>query len=365
MILGLFALALAADCTAPIGIQAPASLIEAEARYAELAATGGWSALPDGSVLEPGTSDDQVAMLRRRLAREGYRVEGEAAPDEYYDDRLAEAVRRFQELHGLRRDGVVGPATRRELNVSAEARLSQLRATLAQAGDLPFNVGSRALVVNIPAFTLDVIDSGQVLFSLRVIVGRRSWPTPVVQTTATELVFAPAWRIPRSIAVTEVLPAIRRNPEYLARNQILVYDGTGAALLDPTRIDWARVTARTFRYSLVQAPGPLNPLGRVKLALRSGYGVHLHDTPARSLFSRSARALSHGCIRVEQPEKLVEFLLPGWSPDSVSRAMSGGSEVTVALPAPIEVNLVYRTVWIEGDGLVAFRDDLYRRARAK
>jgi murein L,D-transpeptidase YcbB/YkuD len=183
----------------------------------------------------------------------------------------------------------------------------------------------------------------------------------VVQTTATELVFAPAWRIPRSIAVTEVLPAIRRDPEYLTRNQIQVFDRAGGTMLDPATIDWARVTAHTFRYSLVQAPGPLNPLGRVKLALNSGFGVHLHDTPARSLFSRSARALSHGCIRVEHPERLVEFLLPGWSSDSVARAMSGGSEVTVALPAPIAVRLVYRTVWVESDGLVAFRDDVYRR----
>ena len=361
MIPGLLVLAAAAHCSTPIGVQAPASLVEAAARYAELAATGGWSSLPDGTPLHPGTWDSRIAILRRRLAREAYQVDCSDGAAEYYDDRLVAAVRRFQELHGLTADGVVGRATRNELNVSAQARLWQLRANLTWADQLPTDAVRRALVVNIPAFTLDVIDSGRVLFSLRVIVGRRSWPTPVVQTTATELVFAPAWRIPRSIAVTEVLPAIRRDPEYLSRNQIRVYDRTGAVLLDPATIDWGRVTTRTFGYSLVQAPGLLNPLGRVKLALRSRYGVHLHDTPARSLFSRSARALSHGCIRVENPERLVEYLLPEWSSDSVAKAMSGGSEVTVALPAPVAVHLVYRTVWIEGDGLVAFRDDIYRR----
>jgi murein L,D-transpeptidase YcbB/YkuD len=271
-------------------------------------------------------------------------------------------VRRFQELHGLAVDGVVGRATRRELNVSAQARLSQLRANLTQAEEQSHDAGGRALVVNIPAFTLDVIDSGRVLFSLRVVVGRRDWPTPVVRTEATELVFAPAWRIPRSIAVTEVLPAARRDPEYLARNQIQVYDRAGGTRLDPATIDWARMTARSFSYSLVQEPGPLNPLGGVKLALDSPYGVHLHDTPARSVFLRPRRALSHGCIRVEHPEKLVGYLLPEWSPDSVARAMAGRIEVTVPLPAPIAVHLVYRTAWLEQDGLVAFREDLYRSA---
>lgn len=360
MILGLLALAVSAPPTPSSGMQAPAPLAEAEARYSELAATGGWSALPDGTPLEPGTSDARIAILRRRLAREGYQVDvGEGAAD-YFDDLLAAAVRRFQELHGLAVDGVVGRATRRELNVSVQARLSQVRANLSQAKEPTLDAVGRALVVNIPAFILDVIDSGRVLFSLRVVVGRRDWPTPIVRTEATELVFAPAWRIPRSIAVTEVLPAIRRDPEYLTRNQIRVYDGTGETLLDPATIDWTRTTARAFRYSLMQEPGPLNPLGRVKLALRTEYGVHLHDTPARSLFSQPRRALSHGCIRVEQPEKLVGYLLPEWPPDSVARAMARGTEVTVPLPAPIAVHLVYRTAWLEPDGMVAFRENLYR-----
>jgi len=359
VILGLLALAATATRAAPTGGQAPAPLVEAEARYAELTATGGWPVLPEGAALEPEGSDARIPILRRRLAREGYRVDRGQGPVEYYDERLAAAVRRFQELHGLLADGVVGRATRRELNVPAPVRLSQLRANLSRVETLPPGAGAPALVVNIPAFTLDVIDSGRVLFTLRVIVGRRDWPTPVVQTTATELVFAPAWRIPHSIAVTEVLSAVRRDPEYLTRNQIQVFDGTGGTLLDPTTIDWAHVTPRTFEYSLVQTPGPLNPLGRVKLTLNSSYGVHLHDTPARSLFLRSRRALSHGCIRVDLPERLVGYLLPAWSPDSVARAMAGLTEVTVPLPAPIAVHFVYRTAWLEPDGMVAFREDLY------
>jgi murein L,D-transpeptidase YcbB/YkuD len=361
VISGLFAVALAADST-PLAIPVPPALVEAERRYGALASSGGWPALPNGPPLEPGTLHDQVALLRRRLGREGYRVAAGTSPAEHYDDLLAQAVRRFQELHGLSPDGVVGPATRRQLNMSASARWSQLRAAVARSGDQPPAAAGRELVVNIPAFTLEVVDSGRVLFSLRVIVGRPSWPTPVVQTTARELVFAPAWRIPSSIATTEMLPAIRRDPEYLARHQIRVEDGTGRTIA-PATIDWARVTPHTFRYTLVQRPGPLNPLGRVKLVLRSRYGVHLHDTPARSHFSRPARALSHGCIRVEHPARLVAFLLPEWSPDSVDRAMSGQVDLTIGLDRPIAVRLVYRTVWVEGDGLVAFRPDIYRRDR--
>jgi murein L,D-transpeptidase YcbB/YkuD len=201
------------------------------------------------------------------------------------------------------------------------------------------------------------------MFSLRVIVGRRDWPTPVVSAVSGEVIFAPAWRIPRSIAVTEVLPAVQRNPGYFARNRIQVFDRAGGTALDPSTIDWAGVTGRSFSYSLVQEPGPLNPLGGVKLVLDTPYGVHLHDTPARSLFSRPRRALSHGCVRVEHPEKLVGYLFPDWSPDSVAAAMAGGTEVTVPLPTPIAVHLVYRTAWVEQDGMVAFRYDLYRRNR--
>ncbi len=360
MTLLLLALAAAAPSTAPTAVQAPAPLAEAEARYADLAATGGWPTLPDGTALEPGTSDGRIAVLRRRLAREAYAVEGgEGAPD-HYDDRLAAAVRRFQELHGLAADGVVGRATRTELNISAAARLRQLRANLKQITAEPPAAVERALIVNIPAFTLDVVDSGRVMFSLRVIVGRRDWPTPVVSALARELVFAPAWRIPRSIAVSEVLPALRRAPGYLARNRILVFGREGGTRLDPSTIDWAGVTARSFSYSLIQEPGPLNPLGGMKLVLDTPYGVHLHDTPARSLFERLRRALSHGCVRVEHPEKLVGYLFPDWSPDSVAAAMAGGTEVTVPLPAPIAVHLVYRTAWVEVDGMMAFREDLYR-----
>ncbi|HEX7023539.1 MAG TPA: L,D-transpeptidase family protein, partial [Gemmatimonadales bacterium] len=338
------------------------SLALAASRYALLAERGGWAAIPKDR-LARGAEGQPVLRLRSRLAVEGYPI---AAPDsgERFDPGLESLVRRFQELHGLAADGVVGPATRSALDVPAAARLGQIRANLARLRTGTPPPGGRYLVVNIPAFTLEVVDSGRVMFSLRVIVGRPDWPTPVLSAEAREIVFAPAWRIPRSIAVADVLPILKERPEYLDRNGIRVFaGGPGGPPVDPSSVDWASVTARSFSYWFIQDPGPLNPLGAVKLVLETPEGVHLHDTPARSLFERRRRTFSHGCIRMEHPERLVGYLFPGWSPDSVAAAMASRKETFVPLPAPIAVHLVYRTAWVEHDGMVAFREDPYRLDR--
>jgi murein L,D-transpeptidase YcbB/YkuD len=157
----------------------------------------------------------------------------------------------------------------------------------------------------------------------------------------TELVFRPVWRVPRSIATREILPRVRRDPEYLRR--------IGMRALPAGQ--------------LVQEPGPANPLGGVKFVMQTPYGVFLHDTPVRQLFARERRALSHGCIRIEHPEWLAAYLLPGWTEDSIRSAMATGRDRRVPVPDPLPVYLVYRTAWSEPDGVIAFREDIYRRDR--
>jgi murein L,D-transpeptidase YcbB/YkuD len=347
---------------------APASLAALERaaqEYAALAARGGWETLAPDQPLRPGDRGGAVTALRRRLAREGYPVPEVTAP-EVFDFTLENVVRRFQELHGLVPDGVVGRSTLAALNVSAQARADQLAANLARERTLPA-LEPRHLLVNIPAFTLELVEAGRPRLRLRVIVGRRDWPTPSLSSRVEEVVFAPLWIIPRSIALEEILPLARKDPAYFQRTGTRVFEppDRGGGEIDPAAVDWIRMTPDRFAYQLVQEPGPLNPLGGVKLVFPSPYTVYLHDTPARELFTRTRRTFSHGCVRVEGIAQLVQYLLPDWSPDSIRIAMSTGRNRRVRVADPIPIHLVYRTAWIETDGLVAFRDDVYGRDRRR
>ena len=291
-------------------LQDPGALRAALPRYQEWARQGGWP-----------------ASLAPRLAAEGYDT----------STGLRATIERFQALHGLEPDGIVGPATRAQLEVSPAARAQQIELTLARWRGLPRSLGPRYIIVNSAAFTLELVEQGVVTFSTRAVVGHPDTPTPVLSSAATHVVFRPIWKVPRTIAEQELLPRIRRDPGYRARH--------GFRLLDDS--------------SLTQEPGPDNPLGGMKLVFANPFNVSIHDTPARSLFSKPVPALSHGCVRVQHAAALAAHLLPSWSDDSVRKAMHSGRQRWVRLPEPIPVYLVYWTAWAAGDGLVGFADDPY------
>ena len=194
-------------------------------------------------------------------------------------------------------------------------------------------------------------------------VGRLDWPTPIVSSRITGLQFAPAWNIPRSIALQEILPVVRRDPGYLHRQRIRVFpDSAGGAEIDPATVDWSVVTDSTFAFHLRQDPGGANPLGGVRFFLPSRFDVFLHDTPARALFREPVRTASHGCVRVDRAVDLAAYLLDNparWPRDSIRRAMKRPEGRWVALRRPIPVHLAYWTAWVDHDGTVQFRDDVY------
>ncbi|MCK8515540.1 L,D-transpeptidase family protein [Methylonatrum kenyense] len=342
-------------------------LREALGFHRQVQQRGGFTEVPDGPTLRPGDSEEQVALLRQRLQQSGdlSAKPDDQAPPALFDDRLEAAVRGFQQRHGLEVDAVVGPATRRALNVPAHRRVRQISVNLERWRWMPRDLGERYVMVNIAGFDMQVVDQGEKIMHQRVIVGRDYRQTPVFTGRMTYLVLNPYWEVPNSIAVRDILPQVRRDPSHLQRLGFQVLRGWGAEqqLLDPETIDWATVPSRGFPYRLRQKPGPQNALGRIKFMFPNRHAVYLHDTPARELFRRADRAFSSGCIRVEEPEALAELLLddPRWSRERIAEAIGSGREQTVILQRPVPVHLQYMTAWVDADGLVHLRNDLYNR----
>lgn len=329
-------------------------------RHRALAAAGGWPSLPDGPTLVPGAVDERVSALRARLQVSGDLAGAPSARSStHYDDDVRNAVIRFQQRHGLAPDGSVGPQTREALNVSVEARIRQLLANLERVRWLPEDLGDTHVLVNVPAFDLAVVQGGLTVMQMRVIVGRPSRATPIFSSEIVEVEVNPFWYVPPTILREDKLPILRSNPGALASQGIRVIGADGTQL-DPRLIDWSQVSANRFPYKLRQDPGERNALGRIKFTLPNPYDVYLHDTPQRALFQQSARALSSGCVRVERPVDLAEFLLAGdWGRERIERAVASRRHQYIAVAKPVPVHLVYITAWRDQAGLVHFRNDLY------
>lgn len=332
-------------------------------RYREIVAAGGWPGVPEGPTLREGDQGPRVALIRARLALEGDLLEARLGT-ESFDAALSAAVRRFQERHGLEADGLVGRRTRAALDVPAETRLEQILVNMERWRRLPWEPGGRFLLVNIPAFGLEVIEDRRVLFDMRAIVGRPSRPTPLFSDVVTYLDFNPTWTVPRRIAKLDILPEVRKDLGYLARHDMRVFVGRGrsASEIDPELVDWLGVTPGKLPVTLRQDPGPKNALGRVKFMLPNRYDVYLHDTPQRNLFAKDRRAFSSGCVRLERPLELAEYLLAGqdgWSRAKIEEVIQQGATASVWLARPIPVHMAYATAWATGDGRAHFRDDIY------
>jgi len=341
-------------------------LRDALASYREVAAGGGWPTIPAGATLGRGDRGASVALLRRRLGFEddvGPAAESDA---DLFDEGLEHSLKTFQRRHGMTPDGVVSSATRAELNVSVERRMEQLEVNLERWRWLPKDLGRRHITVNIAAFELDVVNEDSVVLSMRVVVGRPFNRTPVLSDTMRYLVLNPYWHVPRNIAVTEVLPKVRRDPSYLARFRLRVFpsSGTDAGEVNPTTVDWSAMTPARFPFRLRQDPGPLNALGRIKFMFLNKYNVYLHDTPARPLFEETQRDFSHGCIRIQQPIDLAVYLLrqdPRWDRAALLTALESAVDRTVPLPQPMPLHVLYWTAWADRDGTIQFRRDIHGR----
>ncbi len=333
------------------------------ARYRAIAASGGWPVLPPGPTLKPGTTDPRVPTLRRRLMAMGDLEDFPVGAAAHFDRPLEAAVRRFQARYGLAVDGLVGPATRAALNVPVDQRIAQLRANLERARWVLRLDPADVIDVDIAGFSVERLADGKVTWQSRAIVGQPFRQTPVFADAIRYIDFNPTWTVPRSILTKDIIPQIRRNPEYLAEQGFYVLDRDGT----PVPLEVATLAAlegSSFPWTLVQRPGPLNALGRMKFMFPNQFAVYLHDTPSRRLFGEAARTFSSGCIRVEDSLGLAELLLaanPGWDRARIEAVIASGETVRVRLDRPMPVRLLYRTADIGPDGAVHFRDDIYER----
>jgi len=332
-------------------------LKQALAHYREIDSAGAWAMLADSFPEDPESNPDSAAVLQHRLA-----VEDDAASR---NQRVSDPLKQFQARHGLVADGTVGPETIAALNVSASERAMEIVANMERWRWLPRVLETSYVAVNVPDQHLTVLARGGSALDSRVIVGRPSDPTPIFRAVARSLTVNPPWNVPVGIAQSEILPKLRGDPRYLVDHDMILRDGPAG---DPygMHINWGTVSPESFRYHVQQQPGPKNDLGTLKLELPNRFNVYLHYKSAQSLFDLDARALSHGCVRVEQILPLASYALsgdPAAAVSSLQNAIASGKTEHLALGNPLPIYFLYWTVFPDPDGMIEFRPDIYGRDR--
>ncbi|MGQ0671947.1 MAG: L,D-transpeptidase family protein [Hyphomicrobium sp.] len=335
-------------------------------RYEQIVNAGGWPRLGGTRLLRPGDDDERLPALRRILRITGDLKAGSGGFEDYsYDGETEAAVRRFQVRHGLRANGRVDRLTIAALEVPAQARLEQLKLNHTRVAELMnMAIEDRYVLVNVPAFQLEAVERFEVERRHRVIVGRPERQTPSLKATIKAVNFFPFWRVPDSVAQLDLLPRLAKEPDYLSREQIRPVQGDfNGPEIDPTSLDWSQIDITKVKFR--QDPGPKNALGLVRIDMQNEHGVYMHDTPLKELFGQTARPFSAGCVRVQDPFKLIEWLTryePGWeNPGRVEETLASGQAVDLQLTRPVPVYFAYISAWAEKNGQVIFRSDVYNR----
>jgi murein L,D-transpeptidase YcbB/YkuD len=334
--------------------------------YRRIEEAGGWPKVPDGPALGPGSTGSRVAALCHRLAADGAWREGECG--ESWTTELGEAVRRFQESHGLEATGVAASQTLKQLNVPIEDRIDQIELNLECWRWLPRELGTRHVRVNIADYSLGAWRNGAEEFSMRVVVGRKEDSTPVFSDTIKAIQLNPSWNVPPTIAREEILPELQRDAGYLASHDMELLAGWGekAQVVRADSIDWQSIDSSKFVFRIRQKNGDASALGRLKFVLANPFNIYLHDTPSKGYFQRNKRALSHGCVRLSEPIRLAEWVLRDdpkagkeWTPEKLAAGIAQGDEKFVPLSEGVPVHILYWTCFPDKEGGLQFRQDVY------
>lgn len=320
--------------------------------------------------IKPGMNSAALPAIRKRLVYTDLAL-SQATHDStanvvtdstYYDDVLVSAVKWFQYRHGLEPDGVIGKGTLKFMNQSFREKADLIALNLERLRWQRQQTAEKLIIVNLPEYKMRLYDNNKETMTMRVIVGAQATSTPVFSDTLRYLVFSPTWNVPISIIKGEIIPHLLKDSAYYNNRNYRFYKG--GAEIDPSLENWS--AANPNQYTVVQLPGGDNALGRVKFVMPNNMSIYMHDTPNHRLFTKSYRAMSHGCVRLDEPARLAEYLLHdqyGWTTERVKKAMMGEQPMTIILKKPYRIQLEYRTTWVDEAGLVNFREDIYGHDR--
>lgn len=340
----LMALPFYASSSEPLLENAQYSLLQNElSRYTQIAQNGGWPTIKaTRKFYQKDVADPVVVQLKERLRATGHFTSDDRST--LFTDELVGAVKKAQKEFGLAQNGVVDAVLLKQLNVPVQQRIEQLQVNMQRAMELPVAGESTRLVANIPEFKLHVYEGNQHVFDMDIVVGSESNKTVTFNDEMTQIVFSPYWNVPPSIVKSEILPAMRKQRNYLRTHR---YEQVGTENGLPV---------------IRQLPGGSNSLGKVKFLFPNDHAIYFHDTPAKSLFSIRKRTFSHGCIRLAEPQKLATYLLrnnPEWTPEKIRSAMDSGKEQFVQLQNGVAVSITYFTAFVDQNGALHFREDVY------
>ena len=344
------------------------ALQKALATWRQKRAATTYTPIERGDALKPGKTDPRVPVLRKRLAELELTVPAATGAPDLYDDPLVALVKSYQETKGLTVDGVIGDNTTRSLNTSLDDRIDQIVANLDRRRWRAEDLGQRYVFVNTGDYSMVFVNDGKRVFESQVIVGTPKHPTPEIQSTMFGFQTNPYWTVPQSISGDEYLPLLRRDPYALANQGFKIFSSwsDNNSEIDPATVDWNSINPKAFPYRVRQEPGATNALGYIFFPFQNNYGIYMHDTASRWLFTEGSRNFSHGCIRLQNPLDFVTKVFEGranFDRNRVQRAIDGGEQVHYSFPESVKLYVTYRTVTAAPDGTPTFRDDVYGRDR--
>lgn len=340
------------------GADAVANIQEAIEAYRQIVLNGGWPQVRPTVALRLGVTDPSVEQLRQRLIISGD-LPRSSGISPVYDSFVDGAVKRFQARHGLPQDGLMGKFTLDAMNVPADVRLMQLEKNLQRLQDIKSDLGQRYVMVNIPAAYIEAVENDRVVQRHTAIVGRITRPTHIIDSEIYQVTLNPYWTAPRSIIQKDIVPLMRKDPEYLAKNKIRLFDGKGNEVA-PETVDWNAEKAPNLMFR--QDPGKINAMASTKIEFHNPNGEYMHDTPQQGLFNKLDRFESSGCVRVQNVRDLSAWLLrdtPGWDRQHIEAVIKSGENTPIKLEREVPVYFKYITAWSAKDHIVQFRDDIY------
>lgn len=343
------------------------ALQKALKKYLDIRANGGWEQVLLFEKLNPGKHSEGVQSLRQRLrVTADYISCDESDESNLYDQCLQKAVKHFQVRTGLKADAVVGAGTLKELNKSVDDRITTIRLNLDRLKWLNERGSRRHVIINIPDFQLYFEEDGKLIQTMRVITGTTKHPTPIFSDTVELIVLNPYWNIPKSIIQKEMIPKLMKNSKAMKKKDIEIYNGWGrdAKKVSGKSVDWSKYRySKNMPYRFAQVPGKKNALGKVKFLFPNKFSVYMHDTPTKHLFKKNKRAFSHGCIRLQQPRELLRTFSTfndNIDFDKSQEVLKGKKNSYLKLKEKVPVDVVYLTAWVDYDGKLQFRNDIYK-----